>query len=86
VVITQLTAYIWHLLEQRVVYFTPTLAVGIRHAVNDESTVEARHAWVERVPNASQWLPRNYPFGIQDAIWRHLKVRVVIMPKKLDLS
>jgi hypothetical protein len=53
---------------------------------NDESTVEPRHAWVERVPNAPQWLSRNYPFGIQDAIWRHLKVRVVLMPKKLDLS
>jgi hypothetical protein len=62
------------------------VAVGIRHAVNDESTVEPRHAWVERVPNAPQWLPHNYPFGIQDAIWRLLKVRVVFMPKKLDLS
>jgi hypothetical protein len=73
-------------LEQRVVYFTHNLAVGIRHAVNDESTVEPRHIWVERVPSAPQWPSRNYPFGIQDAIWRHLKVRVVLMPKKLDLS
>jgi hypothetical protein len=41
---------------------------------------------VERVINALQWLPRNYPFGIQNAIWRLLKVRVVLMPNKLDLS
>jgi hypothetical protein len=37
VVITKLTAYTWRLLEQRVVYFTHNLAVGIRHAVNDEN-------------------------------------------------
>ena len=86
VVITALTAYIWRLLEQRVVYFTNTLAVGIRHAVNDENTVEPRHAWVERVPNAPQWLPRNYPFGIQDAIRKHLNVKAILMPKKLDLT
>ena len=44
VIITKLTAYTWRLLEQRVVYFTHNLAVGICHAVNDESTVEPRHA------------------------------------------
>ena len=49
--ITQLTAYIWRLLAQRAVYFTRDLAVGIRHTVKDENTVEPRHAWVERVPN-----------------------------------
>jgi hypothetical protein len=86
VVITRMTAYIWRLLEQRVVYFKHDLAVGIRHAVNDENTVEPRHAWVERVPNTPAWLPRNYPFGIQEAIWRILGLRVVLMPKKLDLS
>ena len=86
VVITALTEYIWRLLEQRVVYFTNTLAVGIRHAVNDDNTVEPRHAWVERVPNAPQWLPRNYPFGIQDAIQRYLNVTAIIMPKRLDLT
>ena len=36
-------------------------------------------------PSAS-WLPRNYPFGIQEAIWRILGLRVVLLPKKLDLS
>jgi hypothetical protein len=44
VVVTHLTAYIWRLLHQWVVYFTSTLAVGIRHAVNNETTVEPRHA------------------------------------------
>jgi hypothetical protein len=72
VVITQLTAYIWRLLLQRAVYFTSDLALGIRHAVNDENTVEPRHAWVERVPNIPQWLPRNYPFGIEETIWKTL--------------
>jgi hypothetical protein len=51
VVITRLTAYIWRLLTQRVAYFTPTFAVGIRHAVNDESTETPRHAWVEIIFN-----------------------------------
>jgi hypothetical protein len=86
VVITRMTTYIWRLLEQRVVYFKHDLAVGIRHAVNDENSIEPRHAWVERVPNTPAWLPRNYPFGIQEVIWRILGVRVVLMPKKLDLS
>ena len=64
VVITRLIAYIWRLLTQRVIYFTPTLAVGIRHAVNDENTETPRHAWVERKPNHIKWAPRNYPFDV----------------------
>jgi hypothetical protein len=63
VVITRLTAYIWRLLTQRVVYFTSTFAVGIRHAVNDENTETPRHAWVENteiigdVPQSYELLP-----------------------------
>jgi hypothetical protein len=38
------------LLTQRVVYFTPHFAVGIRHAVNDENTETPRDAWVEESP------------------------------------
>jgi hypothetical protein len=60
--------------------------VGIRHAVNDENTLEPRHAWVERVPNIPQWLPRNYPFGIQETIWKTSHIRLIPMTKKLDIS
>ena len=86
VVITHLTAYVWRLLHQRVVYFTTTLAVGIRHAVNDETTVEPRHAWVERVPNHPKWLPHNYPFDIQNIILAALDCDAILMPKRLDMS
>lgn len=44
VVITHLTAYIWRLLHQRVVYFTSSIAMGFRHTVNDENTEQPRHA------------------------------------------
>ena len=86
VVIKRLTAYIWRLLHQRVVYFTSTLAVGIRHAVNDENTEHPRHAWVERVPNHVKWLPRNYPFDIQHVILQLLDCDAILMPKRLDMS
>ena len=71
VVITRLTAYILRLLTQRAVYFTPTFAVGIRHAVNDENTETPRHAWVERIPRHIKWLPRNYSFDVKHLI-KHL--------------
>ena len=86
VVITRLTAYIWRLLHQRVVYFTSTLAVGIRHAVNDENTEQPRHAWVERVPNHIKWLPRDYPFDKQDIILQLLECDAILMPKRLNMS
>ena len=86
VVITRLTAYIWRLLTQRVIYFTPTLAVGIRHAVNDENTETPRHAWVERMPNHIKWAPRNYPFDVQHIIKTLLDCDAILMPKRLDMS
>jgi hypothetical protein len=85
VVITHLSAYIWMLLHQRVT-LPPTPAVSIRHAVNYENTEQPRHGWVERIPNYTKWLHRNYPFDIQNQILTLLNCDAVMIPKRLDMS